>query len=142
MKRTTFIKKCGLGCLGVIASSWILESCATTSFIPVAMENGHFNLTLDHFKKENGFHRYLLVKPDQSDYPIVIYRKSEQEYQALLLSCTHQGTELNVYGDLISCPAHGSEFSNSGEVISGPASRALKNLPISVSNTDLTIQFI
>lgn len=41
----------------------------------------------------------------------------ENKYHALWTGCTHQGTELQVFGDRLQCPAHGSEFANTGAVL-------------------------
>jgi Rieske Fe-S protein len=55
------------------------------------------------------------------------------------MRCTHQGTELQVYGDKLQCPAHGSEFGNKGELKNGPAATHLRSFPISIDNDQLKI---
>jgi Rieske Fe-S protein len=57
----------------------------------------------------------------------------------MLLVCTHQGAELQVFGDKIQCPAHGSEFSNRGVLESGPANTDLRKFPIVIENNILKI---
>jgi Rieske Fe-S protein len=48
------------------------------------------------------------------------------------MKCTHQGTELEVYGDRLQCPAHGSEFTKYGIVQNGPAEEHLRIFPVLV----------
>lgn len=72
-------------------------------------------------------------------YPIVLYRFSETNYQALLMKCTHQGTELQVFGDRLQCPAHGSEFTNTGAVQNGPADEQLRTFPIQIEENSLKV---
>ncbi|MFV8347346.1 ubiquinol-cytochrome c reductase iron-sulfur subunit [Flavobacterium sp. ZB4P13] len=72
-------------------------------------------------------------------YPICVYRFDANNYSALLMQCTHQGTELQVFGDKLQCSAHGSEFSSKGNVENGPADRNLRNFPIKIDNNTLKI---
>ncbi len=58
---------------------------------------------------------------------------------ALLMRCTHQGTELQVFGDKLQCPAHGSKFANNGDVTNGPASSGLRTFPIVIDNQQLKV---
>ena len=142
MKRHEFIKTCGLGCIGIIVGGMTLASCSPTVYLHKTVQNSQLKLTLSEFlvdETSNKYRRYVLVKPNTFDYPIVVYRKNEDEYRSFLLRCTHQGTELNVHGDLISCPAHGSEFSNTGEVISSPAPAPLKSFESVVIQNELVI---
>jgi Rieske Fe-S protein len=142
MKRQQFIKTCGVSCLGLVIGTLSFESCSPTLYVQKTVENGKLRLALSEFQKEEGgekFKRYLIVKPDSLDYPIVVYRLNKNKYQSLLLRCTHQGTELNVHGDLISCPAHGSEFSKTGQVIKQPAPSPLKSFISSVVGSELVI---
>ncbi|MBK8828174.1 MAG: Rieske (2Fe-2S) protein [Saprospiraceae bacterium] len=68
-----------------------------------------------------------------------MYRIEENKYNALWLECTHQGNEVQVFGDKLQCPAHGSEFSNSGLVTNGPADRNLRTFPVTIEGNYLKI---
>jgi len=131
MERKEFIQKCGYACLGVMGLSLILEGCAPAKYIQVSPEGNLLKVPkkdLLSAKKKNL--RHAVIKTNALNYPIVLYRFSDTDYSALLLECTHQGTELTVNGDLLSCPAHGSEFTNRGEIIQGPAEQKLKNYKV------------
>jgi nitrite reductase/ring-hydroxylating ferredoxin subunit len=113
-----------------------LSGCAGTRYVSVPIEGDSLIVPLQSFisesEKEKKFLKYLVVHNDKLEYPICIYRFSENEYKALLMRCTHQGTELQVFGDRLQCPAHGSEFSNTGEVQNGPADSPLRTFSVSV----------
>ena len=55
------------------------------------------------------------------------------------MRCTHQGTELQVFGDKLQCPAHGSEFNNLGQVGNGPADTALRTFLVTITDRQLKI---
>ncbi|MFZ5553442.1 MAG: ubiquinol-cytochrome c reductase iron-sulfur subunit [Bacteroidota bacterium] len=132
MDRKEFLKTCGYSCLGLIGVSVFLDSCTTQKLIQAESVNNVIRITKTEFvdPKKNKPLRYITVKTNSSDFPIIVYRFSENEYKALLLRCTHLGSELNVNGDLLTCPAHGSEFSNKGEIVQGPADKNLESYTI------------
>lgn len=146
MERRNFIKQCGtfgVSCLGL---SVLLDSCHSVQHITGVINNNRIQINRSEFiiqkDDKTSFRKYIIVRVETSEYPIVLYRFSETDFKALLLSCTHQGNELNVSGDLISCPAHNSEFNNEGEVIHGPADRSLKSFPILIDEKNIYIQLI
>ena len=55
------------------------------------------------------------------------------------MQCTHQGSQLQVFGDKLQCPAHGSEFSNQGLVQNGPADQTLRKFPVYIESDFLKI---
>jgi Rieske Fe-S protein len=95
------------------------------------------------FETKNGkevyFKKYIVVQNDILQYPICVYRFSENEYSALWMRCTHQGTELQVFGDKLQCPAHSSEFDSKGGVQSGPADVKLRTFPVTIEKDQLKI---
>ncbi len=85
------------------------------------------------------YKKYVIAQHENLQYPICIYRISANEYQALLMKCTHQGTELQVFGDRLQCPAHGSEFTRNGAVQNGPAEEPLRTFRVQIENETLKI---
>ncbi len=130
---------CGLCLLGM--PEW-LSGCAGTRYVSVPIEGDSLIVPAASFEseKEKKFLKYLVVHNDQLEYPICIYRFSENEYKALLMRCTHQGTELQVFGDRLQCPAHGSEFNNKGEVQNGPADTPLRTFGVSLTPESIKIK--
>lgn len=143
MDRKEFIRVCGGACLGVLGIS-MLQSCETTKYVQGTIIGSQLALNENDFVKlkdeKKTFRKYVLVKPQGSDYPVIVFRQDENNYTALLMRCTHQGNELTANGDLLTCSAHGSEFAKTGEVVTGPAEQKLKSFPVTVKENMIYIQ--
>ncbi len=125
-----------------LAGMTLLSSCGSTRFLSGRLSDNGILIALDDFKKKdkaNAYHSYLVIRNEALQYPICIYRFTEDNYTALWMQCTHQGTELQVAGDALQCPAHGSEFDRTGKVAAGPANRNLRSFPVSVQGNELFI---
>ena len=143
MDRKEFLKTCGSTCLGIVGFASILESCTTAKLVQTTSKNNLLTVSRTEFievkKDKTKTRRHILVKTSELDSPIVVYRFSDNEFSALLLKCSHQGSELNVNGDMLTCPAHGSEFSNKGEIIQGPADKTLTSYKVTSDNNNIYI---
>ena len=140
MERKQFIKTCGLACLGGWVSSSLLEGCSNSKIVTGSISNSDLVVPVGSFLlKENRYRKYIVVHNDQLSYPVCLYRFNEKEYAALFMRCTHQGTELQVFGDKLQCPAHGSEFSNKGAVQNGPADTNLRSFPVTIQKDQIYI---
>lgn len=143
MDRKTFVKNCGMRCLGLLVAPAILEGCAGTKYITAPIVGSDMIVPLSAFeiiKDDNiQYRQYLIVQNDTLQFPICVYRMAPETYNALWMKCTHQGTELHVFGNKLQCPAHGSEFSNTGAVQNGPASEHLKTFAVALEGTSLKI---
>ncbi len=140
MNRNQFIKSCGLCMFGLPE---LLAGCAGTTYLSVPISGDSLVVDRQAFASPSDptkLQRYLVVHNDQLEYPICLYRFSNDEYKALLMRCTHQGTELQVFGDRLQCPAHGSEFNNQGDVQNGPADKPLRVFPVSIDGDHLKIK--
>lgn len=87
----------------------------------------------------SGFKKFIVVQNEILQYPVCVFRLSDTGYSALFMRCSHQGAELQVFGDKLQCPAHGSEFTNRGDVQSGPADAALRTFPVTIEGNQLKI---
>ena len=144
MERKDFIRQCGLACLGAVGVTLLGESCSPTKQVNAPISNNQLMLDLSEFiasrkGNETKFKRFVVVRNDQLNFPIVVYRENEKEFTALLLRCSHQYNELNVNGELLTCPAHGSEFDNKGNIVTGPADSKLRSFPTSIDQQHLYI---
>lgn len=143
MQRKEFLHQCGFACLGILGLSPLMESCGTTKAVSNQITDKRLTVPLSQFAVSRGgqttYKRYVVVRNEALNYPIVVYRQSDTEYNALLLRCTHQHNELNVSGELLTCPAHGSEFNHKGEVVQGPADAKLRQFPTSTDAQNLYI---
>ncbi|MCH2450842.1 MAG: Rieske (2Fe-2S) protein [Gracilimonas sp.] len=143
MERKKFIKTCSYSCFGLMGAAFFLEGCSGPKYLNAELENEFLLVPLSAFefekKQEKKFRKYIVAYNSRLKYPVSIFRLSDMEYRALLMRCTHKGTELQVYGDRLQCPAHGSEFSQNGEVQNGPAETPLRTFLVHVGSTSLKI---
>jgi Rieske Fe-S protein len=140
MERKAFIKTCGFACLSGSLLIGALEGCGSNKMIAGTINQSNLVVPESAFQKDtNSFHKYIVVSHPQLKYPVCVYRFTATEYTALLMRCTHQGAELQVFGDRLECPAHGSQFSDTGEVKNGPADTNLRSFPVTIQNSQLLI---
>jgi len=143
MDRRSFIRNSCTACLSVTAASALFTSCATTKYVSGTLSKDGITVSKDEFKvKQKGgtaYSSFVIVPNDALQYPICLYRFNEEEYSALWMRCTHQGTELQASGDVLQCTAHGSEFTNRGIVRNGPASTNLRTFPVTINNDQIFI---
>lgn len=139
MNRKDFIKKCGYACIGISSVSLLLQSCVPTKHITASISGDNLLIPKTDFIKKDDYLNYLIVRNESLRFPIYLFRFSETEYTALYLQCTHQGNELNAYGDKLVCSAHGSEFNNKGEATNGPATDPLRSFPVQLDNQNIII---
>jgi Rieske Fe-S protein len=146
MERKEFIRQCGLACLGAVGVSLLTESCTPANQINAPIRDNRLMVDLSEFESGKGnemkFKRYVIVRNDQLNFPIVVYRENEKEYTALLLRCSHQYNELNVNGELLTCAAHGSEFDSKGNIVTGPADTKLRSFSTSLDQQHLYINLV
>lgn len=143
MERKEFIKSCGYGCLGLMGATILLEGCASPKYLEAELEAEFLVIPISAFEFENKeggkFRKYIVAYNNRLQYPVSIFRLSDSKYQAVLMKCTHKGTELQVLGDRFQCPAHGSEFTQTGEVQNGPAETPLRTFPTHIEGPTLKI---
>jgi Rieske Fe-S protein len=143
MDRKQFLKTCGFSCLAGITGVTLLQSCSPSHILSKEIKGSDILVPISDFiikkKKETTYKKYIIIQNELLKSPICVYRFNATDYSAMLLVCTHQGAELQVFGDKIQCPAHGSEFSNRGVLESGPANTDLRKFPIVIENNILKI---
>ena len=143
MNRKEFVKQCGVSCLGIMGIPAVLQRCAGTKYISAPIEGSEMIVPLSAFEivKDNAtqYLKYIVVQNDTLQFPLCVYRINPETYHALWMKCTHQGTELQVFGNKLQCPAHGSEFTNTGVVQNGPAAEPLRTFAVAITDTVLKI---
>ncbi len=140
MERKEFIKTCGFACLGGLFATSLLEGCGSSKMIAGTINHSDLVVPVTVFAQgKDSFKKYVVVQHESLKYPVCVYRASKTEYTALLMRCTHQGAELQVFGDRLECPAHGSQFSNTGKVQNGPADTNLRSFPVRVDDNQIYI---
>lgn len=139
MERKEFIKTCGFACLGATLFSPLLQGCVSTKNISAIIDGENLIVPLSTFEKDGKQLKYLVVNNSQLQYPIYVFRLSENHFTALYMQCSHQGNELTAYGEKLVCSAHGSEFDNTGKVTNGPASESLRKFQLKLDNQNILI---
>ncbi len=143
MDRRAFIKSGCMVCLIATVSGNLIPSCT-----PLAIINGKMNkdgLIVDASEfiftknKKQQFRSSIILRNETLQYPICIFRINENEYNAVWMRCSHQGTELKISGQHLYCSAHGSEFAHNGKVINGPAAKDLQTFPVTINKNELFI---
>ncbi|MEW6512329.1 MAG: Rieske (2Fe-2S) protein [Bacteroidota bacterium] len=142
MNRRQFIAASCAACAAGSAMAALLEGCGVAT-VRASLDGSDLVVPLSAFRiageGEAEYRESIIVRHSLLQYPVCVYRFGAAEYSALLMRCTHQGTELQVFGDHLECPAHGSQFDNRGKVIHGPAATDLRVLPTDVSTIHLRI---
>lgn len=144
MNRRKFLGTTCLSCVGGAIGLTLVQSCSsTTSLVNAEIAGSDLVVPIDRFKRsakdDNNYKSNIVVSNDQLSNPICIYRIDQNTYHAFLLLCTHQGAELQVFGDRMECPAHGSEFDINGVPTDGPATEPLRSFPVIVKDNQLLI---
>lgn len=142
--RKEFIKKCGYACIGGLFIPSILQSCSSIKLIernrvPAEIVGSDLIVPISSFDQGENKKLYIIAHHPNLSYPVCVYRFGEGDYTALLMACTHQGAELQVFGEKLECPAHGSEFDSKGLVENGPAEENLRNFPLRIEDGMLKI---
>jgi Rieske Fe-S protein len=143
MDRKDFLKNCAVTCLGGFGMTMLAQGCGMAKLLTGKITGDDLVINVSDFEIKKGqevqFRKYVIVQNEQLQYPICVYRMNADEYSALWMRCTHQGTELQVFGERLQCPAHGSEFNNNGLVQNGPAAEKLRTFPITLEERQLKI---
>ncbi len=128
-------KACVLAGAGLLLSD--LTACTPSlKIITLPVTQDTVRLPLTSFAKEP----IQIVRPEGWFYNIAIRKSSPDEYEALLMSCTHQQTQLIADSHGFICPLHGSKFNINGQVTKGPAEKALKKYSTGLEQDQLVIQ--
>ncbi|PTT16437.1 hypothetical protein DBR27_02525 [Flavobacterium sp. HMWF030] len=143
MDRKQFLKTCGFGCLATITGATLLQSCASSQILSKEIKDSDLLVPVSDFIIQKGtkteFKKYIIIQNEILKTPICVYRFDANDYCAMFMLCTHQGAELQVFGDKLQCPAHGSEFSSRGVLENGPANKDLRKSPVTIENNTLKI---
>ena len=143
MKRRKFLKTCCYTAVVIPLLTTTLQSCEAIHFATIVQGTNRLVVKKSefwHMKGDKKVHRsFVLVKTEEMEFPICLYKVGKEEYSASLLHCTHRGCELNVGGGIYTCPCHGSEFSVKGKVLEGPAERDLKTFETELDHENIYI---
>ncbi len=146
MNRKEFLKSLAIICIGAPSLMVLNQSCSQTKYYAnavfqedkIIINKSEFSYILDNKTQTRN---QIFINSNKLKFPICIIDKSNGNYEALLMKCTHKGCELNPAGDFFVCPCHGSEFDNSGIVLSPPANKNLFKFKIENDEENLYIYY-
>lgn len=133
-----------MACISGGLLSSVLSACQSTHYVSGIFETKGISISKSEFiylkKDKQLIRQFIVVHNEKLEFPIYLFRESDNEYNALWMKCTHQGSELQASGDHLHCPSHGSEFDRKGKVVQGPAENALRSFPTSVKDENIFIE--
>lgn len=119
-RRAFLVGMCGAAALAVGVGPALLADDAAAATGIKRKKNGQVVVTVGKvpaLSKVGG--RVLLGTVKGA--PVAVVRTGTASYEALDLSCTHQGVTVRESANGWTCPAHGSQFAEDGAVTRGPA---------------------
>jgi Rieske Fe-S protein len=132
---TSACKACLLAGAGFFISD--LTACGPSAKIiqlPIIQDTVRFPVT--SFATES----IQLIRPSGWYFDIAVRKTGTNQFEALLLECTHQQNQLIASDNGYKCNLHGSQFNLDGQVVKGPAERSLKHFSTSLDQGQVVIQ--
>jgi Rieske Fe-S protein len=137
--RREFIKKTCILCAGIaggLGISSLLTSCVSFPRIKASVKNHIVEVPLTSFVESN----MIIITPKEYYYDILVIKKSDTEYSAVLMKCSHQDNMLIPTKTGLNCTLHGSQFDLNGKPLSGPAINPLTKFPVEISGDKLIVK--
>lgn len=75
----------------------------------------------------------------QVPYDILVVKKSDSDYNAIYMKCSHQENAVTATETGLFCSAHGSRFDLDGNVLKEPALQPLKKFKTEITGQTLVI---
>ena len=137
--RRKFIKKSCSLCLAVVsmgAMSSLLSSCSTLDVYKTELVDQMIQVPENIFLENE---RLKIIRTNKIDFDILLIKKPEQKYTALLMKCSHLDNALVANTSGLTCNLHGSKFNFNGDVLTGPALSALTQFKTNTINQFIQI---
>jgi nitrite reductase/ring-hydroxylating ferredoxin subunit len=138
IERRKFLESACKACLMAGAGFLIadLTACGPASQLMILpVTDNTVIVPLSAFKKQT----IQIVRPQGWFYDIAIRKISPEQYEAILMECTHQKNQLISTSNGFMCTLHGSRFNLEGNVLKGPAERPLKKFNTSLNKEQLAV---
>ncbi|MFZ6010997.1 MAG: ubiquinol-cytochrome c reductase iron-sulfur subunit [Bacteroidota bacterium] len=136
--RREFLKNSCAACLG---SAFLgltftqLTSCSPFPVYKTALTSKSVSIPVSSFAESN----LVIVRDMQVAYDILLVKKSESEYNAIYMKCSHQENPVTATKNGLFCSSHGSRFDLDGNVTKEPALEPLKKFKTSIDDNQITI---
>lgn len=136
--RREFIKDTCTACMGTAFLGMTfsqLTSCASLPIYKTNLTLKTVDVPLSSFAEST----LVIVRDMQVPYDVLLVKKSEQEYLALYMRCSHQENALTATKNGLYCSSHGSTFDLDGNVTKEPALTPLKRFQTTRHDNLITI---
>jgi Rieske Fe-S protein len=140
--RRDFLKRSCTLCIGLSGVSALLTQATGCAGLPVyktATSKGIVEVPLSAFTDKS---RLLILKNPQFEYDIALVKKTETDFSAFQMKCTHQDNALTATQTGFFCASHGSAFDMDGKVTQEPALSDLRKYPTEIKENVILIHTI
>ena len=83
------------------------------------------DVPLTYFETSN----VAIIRDNQAEYDILLVKKTEDNFEAIYMKCSHRENPLTATPTGLYCSAHGSVFDLDGQVKKEPAINPLQKFP-------------
>ena len=135
MRRRNFLRVTCTACVGAAFTGMLLPGCTSQKVYKTTVEDGNLMIPLAEMEGKN----YLVVRSLALENDIFIHRSADQEYNAVLMKCSHRDASLVYSSGGLMCNEHGSKFSFDGQVLKEPATQPLTKFQITTNNSHIII---
>jgi nitrite reductase/ring-hydroxylating ferredoxin subunit len=139
MNRKNFIAQSCKACVGIAIGSSIINLLSSCSPLPVyktRANNKLIEVDISNFLPEKNM---LVVKCKGIDFDLLLIKKTDGNYTALYMMCTHERQPLGATNKGLYCSSHGSAFDLEGKVTLQPATKNLIKYHTSIQDQKVII---
>jgi Rieske Fe-S protein len=136
--RREFLKDTCTACLGTTFLGFTFSQLTSCSPLPVYktdLSKKIVHVPLSNFVESN----LLILRDLQVPFDILLVKKSEQEYNAIYMKCSHQENPVTATPNGLYCSSHGSSFDLDGNVTKEPALTPLKKFKTQILDNQISI---
>ncbi len=136
--RREFIKDTCTTCLGTAFLGLTFSQLTSCSSLPVyktKLGGKSVEVPLSSFVESN----LVIVRDLQMPFDILLVKKSEQEYNAIYMKCSHQENPVTATKSGLYCSSHGSSFDLDGKVTKEPAPKSLTTFETKLNENSVSI---
>jgi Rieske Fe-S protein len=112
-----------------------LTSCSSFPIYKTNLSQKIVSVPLSNFAESN----LVILRDMQVAYDILLVKKSETEFNAIYMKCSHQENPVTATKSGLFCSSHGSTFDLDGNVTKEPALAPLKKFKTIIQDNQITI---
>jgi Rieske Fe-S protein len=112
-----------------------LTSCSSFPIYKTNLSQKIVSVPLSNFAESN----LVILRDMQVAYDILLVKKSESQFNAIYMKCSHQENPVTATKSGLFCSSHGSTFDLNGNVTKEPALAPLKKFKTIIQDNQITI---